>query len=688
MQTIHRKILDDGTCVLTFDRPDSPVNIFDVPTLKELDAQIGDLGDARALILTSAKKSVFVAGADIHLFSQMSAAELAHFVELGQAVFNRLAALQIPTVAAIHGAAVGGGCEVALACDWRVASPDSVTKIGLPETKLGIIPAWGGSTRLPRLIGVPGALDIILGGRTVSARHARKLGMIDEVAPRDALIRAALLLAEKGKHPHSFTHSAPVNAAVSAVVAHKARADVQRRTRGNYPAVDAALDVILHGSGAWDEASSLARERTAVAELVNLETTRNLIRVFFLQEHAKKSSAPAGAKIERAAVVGAGVMGAGIAQWLSTRGLRVVLRDVDPARVAVGMAGIAKLFTDGVRARALTEHEARTAMDRITPASTEVPLHAADIVIEAAVEKMGVKKVIFHRLDELTRNDAILATNTSALSITELASATRHPERVVGIHFFNPVHKMQLVEVVVGDSTAPEVATRAVQFVQRIGKLPVVVRDRPGFLVNRILLPYLVEAGEMFAAGADPVAIDEAMLDFGMPMGPLRLADEVGVDISADVATTLAAAFPKRMHVLAILGRMIEAKLLGRKSGAGFYHYAPGAEPIMNPAALALRPSGATPPDLASRLALLMVNEAAACLGESVAANAGDIDLAMVMGTGWAPFRGGPLRYADSLGARHVFDTLAKLAETAGPHYAPCALVAELARTGGRFHEN
>ena len=688
MQTIRREILTDKTCVLTFDRPDSPVNIFDGDTLKELDAQLADLGDAPALILTSAKKSVFVAGADIHLFQKMSAEELARFVEFGQAVFNHLAALKIPTVAAIHGAAVGGGYELALACDWRVASPDAVTKIGLPETKLGIIPAWGGATRLPRLIGVPGALDVILGGKTVSAHHALKLGMIDEIAPRDALIRAAQVLAERGKHPRSLTHSAPVNAAVSAVVAHKARTDVRRKTRGNYPAVDKALDVILHGSGAWDEATSLARERTAIAELATLETTRNLIRVFFLQEHAKKSSAPVGAKIERAAVIGAGVMGAGIAQWLGTRGLRVVLRDVDSARVAAGMAGIAKLFADGVRARALTGHEARTAMDRITPAATEIPLHGADIVIEAAVEKMAVKKAIFQRLDDLTRADAILATNTSALSITELAAATRHPERVVGIHFFNPVHKMQLVEVVTGDATAPEVTQRAVQFVQRIGKLPVVVRDRPGFLVNRILLPYLVEAGKLFAAGADPVAIDDAMLDFGMPMGPLRLADEVGVDIAADVAATLAAAFPKRMHVPAILGSMIAATLLGKKSGAGFFRHAPGEDPVVNPAALALRAPGPTPANLAERLALLMVNEAAACLGESVAASAGDIDLAMVMGTGWAPFRGGPLRYADSLGARHVFDTLSQLAETAGPHFAPCARIAELARIGGRFYEN
>ncbi len=687
MQTIRSEILGDKTCVLTFDRPDSPVNIFDLPTLKELDAHLSAMGDAPALILTSAKKSIFVAGADIHLFQKMNPEELLQFLDLGQAVFNRLAALQIPTVAAIHGAAVGGGYELALACDWRVASPDAATKIGLPETKLGLVPAWGGCTRLPRLIGVPGALDVILGGKTVSARHALKLGMIDEVAPREALIHAARVLAEKGKHPRSLTHSAPVNAAVSAIVSHKSRAEVRRKTRGNYPAVDKALDVILHGSGAWDQATSLARERAAIIELMGLESTRNLIRIFFLQEHARKSPAPAGPKIGRAAVIGAGVMGSGIAQWLATRGLHVVLRDVDASRVASGMAAVAKLHADGVRHHSLTEHEARTAMDRITPAATEIPMRGVDIVIEAAVEKMAVKKMIFQRLDEITREDAVLATNTSALSVTELAAATRHPQRVVGVHFFNPVHKMQLVEVILGDATAPEIAQRAVQFIQRIGKLPVVVRDRPGFLVNRILLPYLSEAGELFAAGADPVAIDEAMLDFGMPMGPLRLTDEVGVDIAVDVAATLAAAFPNRMRVPAILGGMIAGGMLGKKCGAGFYRYGSG-EPVVNPVVLALREPGTTPADLGERLALLMVNEAAACLGESVAASAGDIDLAMVMGTGWAPFRGGPLRYADSLGAQRVFDTLSRLAETAGPHYAPCALIAELARTGGRFHEN
>ena len=686
MHTIRREILPEQICVLTFDRPESPVNLFDAETLNELDAQLAQLGEARALILASAKKSVFMAGADIHLFQKLSADELTHFVELGQKIFGRLAALKIPTVAAIHGAAVGGGYEVALACDWRVASPDSVTKIGLPETKLGIIPAWGGSTRLPRLIGVPAALDLILAGKTVSAQHALKLGMIDEVASRETLIRAAVQLAARGKHPRSFTHSTPVNAAVSAVVAHKARADVQRRTRGNYPAVDAALEVILRGSGE-DEAASLARERAAVAELAPHDSARNLLRVFFLQEQARKSTAQVGAKIERVAVIGAGVMGASIAQWLSTRGLRVLLRDVEPARVAAGMAGIAKLFADGVRARALTEHQARTAMDRITPSAEEVSLHGADLVIEAAVEKMAVKKAIFLRLDEMTRGDTILATNTSALSITELAAATRHPERVVGIHFFNPVHKMQLVEVVTGECTAPEIAQRAVQFVQRIGKLPVVVRDRPGFLVNRILVPYLSEAAELFAAGADPLVVDEAMLDFGLPMGPLRLADEVGIDIAADVAATLAAAFPDRMHVPAILEKMTAGGMLGKKSGAGFYRYGSG-EPEANPAALALRPSGTTPPNLGARLALLMVNEAAACLGEGVVAGAADVDLAMVMGTGWAPFRGGPLRYADALGAQQVFEALSSLAESAGPHYAPCAMIRELAKLGGRFYEN
>jgi 3-hydroxyacyl-CoA dehydrogenase/enoyl-CoA hydratase/3-hydroxybutyryl-CoA epimerase len=691
--------------VLTFDRPDSPVNIFDFATLKELETEIDRMArpeaQARGLIITSVKENVFVAGADLRSIEKMNAAELSAFIELGQSVFSKIAALPFSTVAAIHGAAPGGGCEICLACDWRVASPDACTKIGLPETKLGILPAWGGCTRLPRLLSVPKALDIILGGKLLSARHALKLGIVDEVAPREHLLAAARAWLKRGKHPRSFAHSPTVNAMVDAVIAPRARHDVWLKTHGNYPAVQRALEVVLKGS-ASDESDSLALERVAISELIELESTKNFLRLFFLQERAKKvsvpnaqtlpGSAPDGRAVRTAAVIGAGVMGAGIAQWISARGLRVILRDVDAGRVAAGMAGIDKLYAAAVKSRTFTGREARAGRERISPAPAEVPLRNTDLVIEAAVEKMEVKKTIFRRLDELVRDDAILATNTSALSIGELAAATKHPARVVGIHFFNPVHKMQLVEVVASRETAPDVAQRALRFVQKIGKLPVLVKDSPGFLVNRILLPYMIEAGVLFWNGAGIKEIDEAMLDFGMPMGPLRLIDEVGVDVSADVAATLAAAFPNRMQMPDVLPALIAPGMLGRKSGKGFYVHRKGGDAKPNREIAKLRPPHPSPPlsaeELAKRMVLLMVNEAARCLEERIVETAGDVDFAMVMGTGFAPFRGGPLRYADSEAVTKIADELSRLAESAGPHYAPCALLCDMAKSGKRFYEN
>ena len=694
MQNLRPEITDDGLCVLTFDRPNSAANIFDRATLEELGACLDNIAtQVRGLVLMSAKDAIFVAGADLHGIRKMNAAEVGEFIALGQAVFNKIAALRIPTVAAIHGAALGGGCEVALACDWRIASPDGYTKIGLPETKLGILPAWGGSTRLPRLIGVPKALDIILGGKTLAPKHALKLGMIDEVAPRAHLLRAARTWLARGKRPHSLAHSAPVNAVVDAVIGRHVRHDVEAKTHGHYPAVKKAMEVVMQGASDWDEAASLKREREAVGELLAEDSTRQLLNLFFLDERAKRRSVPGvEAKfpaIESAAVIGAGIMGAGIAQWLSARGLRVILRDIDAARVAAGMANAAGIYSSAVKRRVFTEREARAGMARISPAPNEVPLMRTDLVIEAAVEKMEIKKAIFRRLDEQVRDDAILATNTSALSITELAAATKHPARVVGIHFFNPVHRMQLVEVVMGRDTAPETAQRALRFVQKIGKLPVLVKDSPGFLVNRILLPYLTEAARLFGRGGNAADLDAAMLDFGMPMGPLRLIDEVGLDVAAEVAATLSTAFPGWMSVPAILGKLIAAGFFGRKNGKGFYIHAKDGEPKPNPEAAALAQASAAPhtrEELARRMSLLMVNEAARCLEEGIVETPGDVDFAMVMGTGFAPFRGGPLRYADALGAKVVVDQLTRFAEAGAAHCAPCARLVEMAKSGGRFY--
>lgn len=678
------RTLADGVVTLTFDRAGSSANLFDTATLRELDthlAAIEAIPALRGVVLLSAKHSVFIAGADLKEVSSFAEAGMTDFIVLGQEVFSRLARMKAPTVAAIHGACVGGGYEVALACRYRVASDHRSTKIGLPETRLGIIPAWGGSTRLPRLIGVGKALDIILGGKTPDARKAKKLGMVDEVVPREHLHEAALRHIAGAQPAHA---AGGVRVALESLIAPRiAGRKMRAATRGHYPALEAALRVVSKARCS-STGDSLRREREAIASLAPGPECRNLMRLFFLTEKAKKSPAgDSGPGIASVAVIGAGVMGSGIAQWCASKGLHVLLRDIDAGKVAAGMARIRKLVAGN---RSFSPVEARDIIDRVTPSATPVPLSPYPLVIEAAVERMDLKKRVFADLETYAGADTLLATNTSALSITEIGAALKHPARLVGIHFFNPVHRMALVEVVAGKDTSPEAIAAAAAFVRKIGKLPVIVKDSPGFVVNRILMPYLIEAARFFDQGADPREIDEAMLDFGMPMGPLRLIDEVGLDVAEDVAATLAGAFGERLSPPASLAGMLKAGLTGRKVGKGFYVYSGKGEPSPNAAALKFRSgnadAGLTREDMRKRMASLMVNEAARCLEEGVAGSADDIDFAMVMGTGFAPFKGGPLRYADARGLR----TLAEEMRIRGGRYAPCALLARLADKGGRFH--
>ena len=719
MATIHRTIREDGICLLMLDRAGSSANIFDRATLDELREQLdfieSQAGALKGVIFASAKRSIFIAGLDLKTIGDPPsqspgaaspfAAQVREIIEMGQTQFNRIASLKIPTAAAIHGAAVGGGFEIALACDWRIASPDHVTKIGLPETKIGLLPAWGGSTRLPRLIGLDHALDIILAGKTPAARAALKLGMIDDIVPAQNLVAFAAKKVLQGK-PSRRSHRLVNNPLAATFIRRQLRRRLWKKTRGHYPAVLKALEVVTKGISK-SISGSLALEREAIIELVQGEACRNLIRIFFLQERAKRLPGTGDSQpILRAAVIGAGVMGAGIAQWLSSRHLPVVLRDVNAEQVSRGMSGIAKIYGEGVKRHALNRREARDGMDRIFPAPNETPLRSVDLVIEAAVENLDLKRTIFERLDAMAGDGTILATNTSALPVSELAAGTRRPERVLGLHFFNPVHRMQLVEVVAARQTAQEVLDRAVKFVRQIGKLPVVVKDSPGFLVNRILMPYLIEAGNLFENGATIEDIDEAMLDFGMPMGPLRLIDEVGVDVAMHVAKTLAAHFGGRMHIPGILGRMIDAKMFGRKSGGGFYiHEKKESRP--NPAVIELAPFTGTKTrlrpasarqvrtrtnesreELQERMVLLMINESARCIQEQIVTAPEDVDFAMIMGTGFAPFRGGPLRYADSLGAQRAAGAMDSLASRGADHFTPCDLLKQMAATGKKFYGN
>ncbi|MGJ8657655.1 MAG: 3-hydroxyacyl-CoA dehydrogenase NAD-binding domain-containing protein [Akkermansiaceae bacterium] len=646
---------------LIFDRDGSSANIFDGATLDELDRkldEIGANGDLTGLVISSAKPSIFIAGADLKSLSSAPKEELEALISKGQNVFDKLAKLKITTVAAIHGACVGGGFELTLACDYRVASDAKATRIGLPESQLGILPAWGGSTRLPILIGLTDALPLILGGKLLKGIVAYKKGLVDALCPMENVVSHAETFLSKGKRDHEL-HMMTHNPVSVAVIKKKVELDLEKKTRGHYPALPMALDVACKAVRSTHD-ESLKNERDAILELTHgprSSVAKHLINIFFLTERSKKLR-PVGAgvgdekpkRVENVTVIGAGVMGAGIAYWLSTKGIQVTLKDINDDALAKGMETIQKLYVESVSRRVFTQTEATAGLDHIYATKDFPDMSHCDLVIEAAVENLELKKKIFADFAERVPAETILATNTSALPITEIAKVISHPERLVGIHFFNPVHRMQLVEVVETEHTSTATLASAVKFTQAIGKLPVVVADSPGFLVNRILMPYLVGAGELMSQGHDIEAIDKAMLDFGMPMGPLRLLDEVGMDVSCHVAETLSEAFPERMSVPKVLTDLVEQGSLGKKSGKGFYVYK-GKDVEPNPEAEAMQGTLAEGEklDIQAYLAGLMREEAQRCLDEKVASCAEDVNFAMIMGTGFAPFRGGPLEPGGSV---------------------------------------
>jgi len=696
---IRREIGDDQICVLTFDRPESGANIFDDATLDELNEHLDFIeNDAalRGLIIASAKKSIFIAGADLKtLLQQAQSGEMRAFIAKGQKIFNRLADLKIPTVAAIHGASAGGGYEVTLACDYRIATDDPTTRIGLPETTLGLIPAWGGCTRLPRLIGAQRAAEVILKGKLYSAQEASKLGLIDEIAPRDQLIDCAREKLRAGKR--EVEGRAPASSASQELRA--------PRRYGN-PAPERAWQIINETlSISPDE--SLRTELDAIVDLGKMESTQNLIRNFFLAEKYKKGPSTPSKRVVHAAVIGAGVMGSGIAQWLSSRGVTVILRDIAREQIDRGLANIEKIYADAVKRGLMTEQKAKEGRARIVASTAPMELRDVQFVIEAASEKMNIKKEVFSELAMEAGPKTVIATNTSALPVNVLAEVTVSPEHVVGLHFFNPVSRMKLVEVVIAKETSEETRARSVAFVRQIGKLPVIVHDSPGFLVNRVLFPYLLDAAELFERGLDADKIDSALVQWGMPMGPLRLIDEIGVDIAVDIGNTLEKAYGRRDDVSAVLLWLRDGQMLGRKTGAGFYKYEGKAQTRNDSLsqwrrALHGEPEGAEgpniPPDwhrdprlrlndeeLARRLIFLMVNEAARCVEEKVVESAEDADYGMILGTGFAPFRGGPLRYAEHYGLNKVVEELERLAQSE-EKFLPCEILRKHARDGTKFH--
>ena len=698
---IRRETGDDQICVLTFDRPESGANVFDAATLDDLNEHLDAVekdASVRGLIIASAKKSIFVAGADLKTLLQAAKTdEMREFIEPGQQVFNRLANLKIPTVAAIHGASAGGGYEVALACDYRVASDAPATRIGLPETGLGLLPAWGGCTRLPRLIGGEKAAEVILKGKLYSAQEALKIGLVDEIAPPDQLLDRAREKLRAGKR--KLEDGAPA--------APGAREVGPSKQSGN-PAPARAYEIISKTQSISLE-ESLRLELDGIVDLGKTESTQNLIRNFFLVEKYKKgTSRTLPEKIVHAAVIGAGVMGSGIAQWLSSRGVTVILRDVAREQIDRGLANVEKIYGDAVKRGLMSEEKAKQGRARICGSTAPMELRDVQFVIEATSEKMEIKKEVFRELAMEAGPKTVVATNTSALSVSELAEVTVSPEHVIGLHFFNPVSRMKLVEVVIAKQTSDETRDRSLAFVRQIGKLPVIVRDSPGFLVNRVLFPYLLDAAELVESGMDAERIDRALVEWGMPMGPLRLIDEIGVDITVDIGNTLEKAYGQRDHVPTVLLWLRDQQMLGRKTGAGVYKYegkkqTPNDQLVQWRRGLHGEPEGAEgpniPPDqhrdlrlrlneeeLAHRLIFLMVNEAARCVEEGVVDSPEDADYGMILGTGFAPFRGGPLRFAEHFGIKRTVEELERLGQSE-KKFLPCEILKQYAWEETKFYE-
>ena len=697
---------DDGLGLLTFDSPGEKVNKYAADALEELDGWLGELasrGDVKALVLLSGKPGIFIAGADVKQIATATAEEAGPAVRRGQEVFGRLASLPFPTVAAIGGACVGGGLETALACDWRLASDASKVQIGLPEVRIGILPAWGGTTRLPRVIGLAAGLDLILSGRTLDGRRAHRVGLVDELVPHALLDARARAFARERfgtrKRADAARDGGPVRARSRSVVDSvletvgrgivfsRARATLMKQTGGHYPAPLEALGAVREGYGR-NLAVGLDLERKHVARLVGTPVMRNLVTLFLRTELVKKENgtegmsppAPglAGRAVARLGVIGAGVMGGGIAQLAAEKGIPARMKDVAEDALARGYAAAARVWEERISRRRLSRRELPVKMGLLSGTLDYTGFERCEVTVEAIVEKLEVKQAVLREWEGAVGERAIFASNTSTLPITRIQAVAEHPGRVVGMHFFNPVHRMPLVEVIYGEQTSPEATATVFELARRLGKTPVVVRDAPGFLVNRLLSPYLGEAARLLLEGCTAESIDRAMRRFGMPVGPIELLDDVGLDVAAKAADTMAAAWPERLPTDPLLHQLAESGRLGRKAGRGFYRYEGrhrrGADPGLFAEIGAAAPTREiAPEDAERRLLFPMVNEAARCLDEGIVPAADKLDLAMVFGTGFPPFRGGPLRYADARGIATILDGLLALQQKHGARFTPCA---------------
>jgi len=654
----------DGIVVLSFDRAGQNVNTLAQEVLLELDAILERLAldPPKGLVIRSAKAAGFIAGADIKEFQSFDEkGTVGDAIRRGQQVFQRLAELPCPTVAAIHGHCMGGGTEISLACRYRVASNDPSTRIGLPEVKLGIYPGWGGSVRLPLLVGAPAAMDVMLTGRTLSGSAARAMGLVDKMVEPAQLVDAAVELAKRGTQrpfkrrfmawlTNTWLARQLLAPMLAKQVARKARKD-------HYPAPFALIETWRRSGGGIQ--SRLEAERKSVIKLSSTPTARNLIRVFFLQERLKGLSGKDHG-ITRVHVVGAGVMGGDIAAWSAYKGFEVTLSDREQRFIDGALKRAQELFAKRVK----DETKRPAVAARLKGDLAGDGAAQADLVIEAIIEKPEAKRELYTQVEPRMKSDALLTTNTSSIPLTELREHIARPAQFAGLHYFNPVALMPLVEIIHHDQMAAETEKRLAAFCKAIDKLPVPVAGTPGFLVNRVLFPYMLEAVTAHSEGIPGMVIDKAAVKFGMPMGPIELVDTVGLDVGAGVAAELAPFLG--IDIPAALSGQIEPGKRGKKDGQGFYAWENGK---------AKKPEVPkdykVPEDLEDRLILPLLNEAVAALHDGVVADADLLDAGVIFGTGFAPFRGGPIAHIRAVGADALVTKLKSLQAKYGDRFAP-----------------
>jgi 3-hydroxyacyl-CoA dehydrogenase / enoyl-CoA hydratase / 3-hydroxybutyryl-CoA epimerase len=699
--------VQDGIAVVTLDKPGAPVNTISQDVKDEVYAMLTALerdARVRAVAFLSGKPENFIAGADIDEFVKIqTAAEAEQLSRDGQAMLDRVAAFGKPIAVGIHGACLGGGLEFALACHYRIATDHPKTQIGLPEIQLGLLPGAGGCQRLPRLIGARAALDIILAGRSERAPKAYRLGIVDELVPpsilRSVTLAAARRLGDQGVRRRrrrggvlgALLDGNPLG---RLLVFRLARKQVLRQTKGNYPAPLAALDAVRYGLTHGMRAG-LQREAQLFGQLAVGDVSRKLVDIFFATTALKKDKgtahAPDPAAIRRLGVVGAGFMGSGIAGTsVMQAGVDVRLKDADLPRVAKGIAGARAIVDERLSRRRITRYEHARLAALLSGGTSYAGFGAADLVIEAVFEELGVKQQVLAECEAVIPSTAVFATNTSTIPIAQIAAPARRPEQVIGMHFFSPVARMPLLEVIPSDVTSSQTISTAVGFGRRLGKTVIVVRDAPGFWVNRILGPYMNEAAHLLMSGVDAAEIDRAMVQFGFPVGPITLLDEVGLDVAQHAGAVLTKAFGERLAPPPALAALVKDGRLGRKAGKGFYTYHAGKKGPIDSAVytlLGVHANGGIPTaEIVQRLTLAMLNEAARAAGDGVVRSPRDGDIGAIFGFGFPPFRGGPLRYFDDLGPDRVYADLQRLADRLGQRFAPCEVIVEYARARTRFY--